>query len=49
MMKKSYIAPEMEIIRYTLHDVILASISEDSLPESGGSGIPSEIGGDELD
>lgn len=38
-MKKLYITPEMEIEKFTLKDVILASI-EGSIPEIIGPSIP---------
>lgn len=31
-MKKNYTTPEMEVVRYTLRDVILASITEGEIP-----------------
>lgn len=43
-MRKEYVAPELEEIRFTLKNVILASIEEETVPETiGGGGDASEI------
>lgn len=43
-MRKEYVAPELEAIRFTLKNVILASIEEETVPEIiGGGGGESEI------
>ena len=49
-MKKIYIAPEMETVRFDLKDVILASILESSIPETigGGGGSSSTLDDDDL-
>lgn len=46
-MKKRYISPELEVIRYTLIDVLSSSPTEETIPEviGGGSGDEIEIGG----
>ena len=32
-MRKEYVTPELETVKFTLRDVILASITEETLPE----------------
>lgn len=39
-MRQLYTSPEMEIIKFTLKDVILASIIEETIPETIGGGEP---------
>lgn len=34
-MRKLYVAPEMEIVKFTLKDVIMGSPIESSIPEQG--------------
>lgn len=38
-MRKKYVSPELETVKFTMKDVILASIIEETIPEI--------IGGDE--
>lgn len=47
-MKKIYSTPEMEVVNFTLKDVILSSPTEGSIPDQGAT-LPPDIGGDELD
>lgn len=37
-----YIAPELEIVKYNLRDVIMASPIEGSIPEVSGGDLPGE-------
>lgn len=49
-MKKKYVTPELETIRFDLKDVILASIIEETIPEviGGGGGSSSTLDDDDL-
>ena len=43
-MRKEYTSPELEMVKFTMRDVILASIIEETIPEViGGDGDSSEI------
>ena len=47
-MRKEYVAPEMETVKFELHDVILYSIPEETIPEvigGDGDGGSIDIGG----
>ena len=37
-MKKKYVAPELETVKFDLKNVILASIEEETIPEIIGGG-----------
>ena len=47
-MKRKYSTPEMDVVKFTLRDVVLSSPTEGSIPEQGGSmpGDSSELPGD---
>ena len=47
-MKKIYTNPELEVISFSLKDVILSSPTEGSISGEGAT-IPPDIDGDELD
>ena len=48
-MKKVYVAPELELVRYTLKDVILSSLpTEDSLSEKFGGGLDEDMLDEEI-
>lgn len=49
-MKKEYITPDMETVKFTLRDVILGSIIEETIPENigGGGGSSSMLDDDDL-
>jgi len=44
-MKKKYTAPEVELIRFNLNDVLTGSVIEGSMPEQ----FATEGGGEDLD
>lgn len=51
-MKKLYIAPEFELHRVTLQDVLLASPTEGTIPQGGDVDppvLPTEAPGEEVD
>ena len=49
-MRKEYITPELEVVKITMKDVIMASIIEETLPEviGGGGGSSSVLDDDDL-
>ncbi len=49
-MRKEYVSPEMETVKFAVRDVILASIVEETIPEviGGGGSSGGEIIGDDL-
>lgn len=48
-MKKKYVVPELDTVKFTMKDVILASIEEETIPEViGGGGSSSSLDGDGL-
>ena len=49
-MNKEYVAPELEIVKFGLKDVILSSPTEPTIPEviGGGGGSSSKLDDDDL-